>query len=132
MTFNQIVQILKQGEKYTVVGFTDFGYPYSIQFRLIKAEVESYAQYDESLNLIFRKKNARKHNSCLVFLPKQEFIIWEGWVNPDVDMWKGNKEIKEDMIIREALFPFDHQYLKNAIESVDKDPIIIYGYKYKS
>mgnify|MGYP001367553671 CR=1 FL=1 len=132
MTFNHIAQILKQGEKYTAVSFTEFGYPFSVQFRLVNAVVEPYAQYDEVLKLIIKKKGAKKYDSLLMCCPYQKLIIWEGWVNPDVDMWKGRVEVKEDVIIREALFAFDPRYLKYAIESVDKDPIIIYGYKYKN
>lgn len=113
------------GEKFTLVSFTEFGFPYTLQFKLKKIDVVRYAQYPHALELVFRKKQARTDRR-MVFLPGQEILIWRGWVDPDVDMWKGGTERYGDVTVNTGLNSFDDKYLKIAKFSVGRLPDIEY------
>ena len=68
----------KTGEKFTIVGETDFGGHYYLHVRAYSARIVPYAQYKESLVLYFHKKGARSV-SGLRFYGTRPFALFSGW-----------------------------------------------------
>lgn len=102
-------------KKATIVGFHMLGLPYMIHVTLLDAKIGNYAQYSESVVIYFKEKGKRKPSGCRVNSRNDGgCIIYEGWVNPDVEPFpitteRGNKQ---------SLSSFSDQYLVTAINSL--------------
>lgn len=107
------------GKKYTFVGFSEFGFPFSIQFVLIDVQVKKYAQYENIPHLIIRPKNCRSLRIKRIF-PEDRFIIWEGWVKPNVNIW----ESTENGMSQSRHLSFSSGYLRDALVSVAQEPVL--------
>lgn len=114
------------GNKYTLVGFGEFGFLYQIQMTLKEVRVEPYAQYPVSYVLVFvpeRKRSARQ----VRFYDDRKFIVWDGWVYPNTEMYV-RKQVKlydsQPVTIQESWTCFDQRYLTRAKLSVEQAPII--------
>lgn len=117
---------LEAGKKYTLVGFSEFGFPYQIQMKLIGVRYEPYAQYADSYLLIFKREGGRKE--CMIrFYDIKQFIIWDGYVYPTTDMYVKRNAIqyaegKVDTM--QSWVCFDPRYMERAIMTVDQPPFI--------
>lgn len=120
---------LKQGKKYTIVGFSGAGDVYGKTFRLINIRHESFSQHpDAYLLLIFSvvRQTIRLH-------PNKQFIIWDGEVNPKCDLEVGSYLINHARGIlagaptQKMLTQwknYDPRYMYRALESVKEEPLI--------
>lgn len=125
--FNELEALQsEQEEKFTLLSFCEFGLPYVIQFRLVKAEVDSYAQYDEAFFITARKKRAR-NPILLRFLPHEEFVIWKGWINPNLRIYDIKSETSFVQVRRGRYSSFDNRYLLDCLEATQEAPIIRKG-----
>ncbi|GAA0854114.1 hypothetical protein ABER99_20520 [Paenibacillus glucanolyticus] len=128
MSFQEIVKILKDSSKYTILMFDDLtGFPISIQITLSKAAIASFAQYPEALYLDYRVKR-RRTNSQFVFLPNKSFIIWDGHIDVDTNMWgKWTRPSVASINVRRSKYnKLDKQYLVDGVNSTEQQPIIEY------
>lgn len=110
---------LKAGQKYTFVGYNDFGFVYCQQITLEKAEEKPYAQYEKVLFLTYRAKKQRIFRRKVI-LPCDRFIIWEGWVSPNVNIWGPT----ENGVSRSKFLSFSSEYLEEALASVEQKPVL--------
>lgn len=108
------------GKKYTFVGFSEFGFPLSIQFVLNEIQIKKYAQYENIPHLIIRPKKCRSLRVKRIF-PEDKFIIWEGWINPNVNMWDTSDK---NGFAQSKFISFSDGYLKEALTSVEQNPIL--------
>ena len=112
---------LKEGQRYTVVKMGDMGFCYSVQLELVEKRVEPWAQYAESVLLIFKQKSKRNLRQ-LRFVERDDFLVYEGWVEANTEMF-----VEEDnsgpMTIK-SLASCDIEYLLRAKRSVAKAPLI--------
>ncbi len=117
---------LKVGEKYTLAMMGDMGFVFSRQFIFHSLEFGKYAQYTDSVKLIFKEK--RKCNlAAITFYERKSFAIWAGFVEPNTDIYGGAKE-EGGLIIQESKYlSCDSQYFTDALKSVDQKPFILYS-----
>ncbi|WP_145949574.1 hypothetical protein [Paenibacillus sp. Y412MC10] len=127
MSFKDIAKKLEECRKYTLMMIDDLtGFPVSIQLTVNKAVVEPYAQYPEALHLNYRAKR-RRSDSTLVFLPNRSFIIWEGHINVDSNMWGNASRTASGVITRRAKYrPNDKRFLSEGVASTDMVPCVDY------
>lgn len=117
---------LKTGAKYTLVGFSEFGFPYQVQMILSRIVIEPYAQYPVSYLLIFKQQGKRKERQ-IRFYDMKKFIVWEGWVYPNTEMYvsRSLKDYESGPVeISKSWVCFDQRYLTCALLSVDREPFI--------
>ena len=120
--FNQLTTLSK-GERYTLVTMSDFGIGvHSTQFTLEDVKVSHYAQYSESVQLIFKIKGTRKLRG-LRFHGSKSFAIWKGWQNVNTEAFTV-PHISNGFICRESRYSsFDDRYLTDAIASAPIAPL---------
>lgn len=114
----QFLEKIEVEQKYTMVGMTEFGFPYSMNVKITKVINQPYAQYRESTIIYYIKKGKRKAQGIRV-LPHNTLVIYKGWIEPKVDMFPDTSGI--------SLGCFDRKYMKIAIDSVKNVPLIVYG-----
>lgn len=104
---------LESGKRYTVFGMSEWGFPYQMHITLLEVQFTSYAQYNEAVKIIFKRKGGRSvygktyygSNTCFVF---------EGWVTVDTEMFKGGNT---------SYASFDDRYMEEALASVNQKPV---------
>ena len=110
---------LKKEEKITIVGMTDFGFPYSRQARFVAYKEEPYTQYKKSCVVYYKIKNKRNITESRVY-GDNKILVYRDWVNVNTEMFSNNSNLSKKC--------FDSQYLIDAENSVkDQKPIIING-----
>ena len=127
MNYQEISKKLVPGKKYTLVAMSEFGFPYKVHMTLVEAKVEPYAQYKESLVIYFKKARGRRVYGVR-FYGIKEFLIWEGFVNPDTNMYGQVEDRGDGVIVKTSRYRcFDSRYLYDAIESMKTKPVVAYG-----
>lgn len=120
--FNELTTLSK-GERYTLVTMSDFGIGvHSMQFTLEDIKVSSYAQYSESVQLIFKIKGTRKLRG-LRFYGSKSFAIWKGWQDINTEAFTASTETEVFTISKSLYLSFDEQYLTDAIASAPIAPL---------
>jgi hypothetical protein len=112
---------LHPGQKYTIWGLSEFGFPYTRQITLQSAEISKYAQYREAVKLVFKIKGKRSMSGLWV-LPIHDFIVYDGWVTVDANPYKKVTE-QNGVTVSETHLSFDGHYLKNARNSITAEPV---------
>lgn len=117
---------LEAGKRYTLVGMGEFGFPYQVQMVLEEVRVEPYAQYPESILLIYKQRNKRSLRQ-IRFYGNKGALVWDGWVFPDTEMYR-TKEFKDydsgAALVQRSFRCFDPRYFIVARNSVSSTPII--------
>jgi hypothetical protein len=113
---------LNAGEKYTIVRYGEMGFVFAVQLIVNAFEVKPYAQYRESVYLIFRKKGARKA-SAMRFFPNDDYLVYSGWVEVNTSMFVSISVSASGMTCRTSLLSCDREYLHIAKRSVPAAPI---------
>lgn len=123
MNYGSVVDKLDVGKQYTLVSMGEFGFPYAIQMKLTGVEATKYAQYDDAVQIDFIVKGKRKETG-IRFYGSKKLVIWEGFVNPNVEMY-GAAKVSNGMTVRESKWSsFDPRYIQTAINSVEQTPIV--------
>lgn len=112
---------LEKGKRYTLVGMTEFGFPYKVQFTLESVEYGTYAQYREAVTLRFKQKNKRKISGTR-FYGLKECLVYEGWVEPKTDMWANADDLGDG--VKRSMASFDTRFMQIAKNSI-KAPALI-------
>jgi len=117
---------LVPGKRYTLCAMAEFGFPYACRMTFTSVNVHPWAQYPETY-LIRCLPKRKKIPMGLRFYDIKDLIIWEGWVEPKVDMYVRRSVMDSDygpVTVRESLRCFDRKYLRIALESVKQKPLI--------
>ena len=130
MITEEIFQKLGQlvvGKQYTIVSFSEFGFPYAYRFKLVKIWFAPYAQHNKACWMHILPVGKRKAREITLYDIKQ-FIIWEGYVYPRIDMYVAqsvNDYGTGAVVTRKSLTCFDPEYMRIALYSVRTlDPVI--------
>lgn len=120
--FNELT-VLEKGERYTLLMMSDFGIgAHSMQFTLEDIKVSPYAQYSESVHLVFKLKGTRKLRG-LRFYGSKSLAIWKGWQNIATETFTA-PTVSGDFIVRKSRYSsFDKRYLTDAIEGAVSAPL---------
>jgi hypothetical protein len=123
--FSNVVQELSQGRKVTIIKFSEFGFPIVFNTVINHVKVESWAQYKETLNIIHKPKRKRSLYSNRI-LPDNELIVYDGWLNIDVDALTSDTIKQNDHItVKQSRYGcFDDNYLTDVINSINQKPIV--------
>lgn len=113
---------LKPGQKYTFVKMGDMGFPFALQLQLIDQKIEPYAQYAESVVLIFKLKGKRNLRQIRI-IGRDDYLVYEGWVPINTEMYVEEEKVG-DMTVRRSLSSCDIEYLLRAKRSVAQVPLI--------
>jgi hypothetical protein len=126
--FEKVVHEVKSGEKYTLFGFNEFGFPFSQHVVIDKAYIGKYAQYDNALYIVYKPKRKRTWYKKVI-TPNNTMVIWEGWHNVQDNMYKESEEIN-GVVIQMSLNCFDKTYLHDALKSVSVEPLAVIDQDY--
>lgn len=125
MVYEKAVQDIQTGEKYTLFGFNDFGFPQTTHTVIEKISIEKYAQYDNALFIVHRPKRKRTSYRKVV-LPDNTLYIYKGWIDVESEMYGKAEHRENGTIIRTSQFSsFDKGYINKGINSVSNKPIAI-------
>lgn len=114
---------LKPGLQYTLVKYGEIGFVFAVKMTLAEIRVESYAQYPETTMLVFKQKGKRKLRG-LRLMPRDRFIIWEGWVDPNVDIYARTVDTSFGPNTGfESFLSFSEEYMTRALASVPAPPL---------
>ncbi|MNW53039.1 hypothetical protein D3C74_305820 [compost metagenome] len=123
----EVSERLEINHKYTLLFFDDLtGFPVAIQLTMMKVFVAPAAQYEEALYLTIRLKKHRRATEIII-IPNKTFIIWEGYINIDTNMW-GKATRTKDCLIRKMTKcgKDDECILNDGLKSAEKEPFIVY------
>ena len=74
---------LVPGQHYTMIYLGEFGFPACLRMTFHGAKLDTYAQYDDAVNLTFTPYRARQKRR--MFLYNRSFLIYAGWRDLDVN-----------------------------------------------
>lgn len=117
---------LKKGAKYTIVRSGGMGFVFSVCCVLEEVRVEPYAQYPETFLLVVKPQRKRSLVGYRVYNSpgRGELVIWEGYENPNVDMFGPARPSVTGMVVRESRYSScDPRYMIDAFNSVSKEPV---------
>jgi hypothetical protein len=118
-----ILTTLEKDQRYTIATMNEFGIGINaIQITLDNVTVSPYAQYSESVQLIFKIKGTRKLRG-LRFHGSKFFGIWQGWHEIKNEAFSA-PTISNGLVCKKSLYlSFDKQYLIDAINSTVVTPL---------
>lgn len=123
--YQEIASKLEIGKMYTIWKYGEFGFPVCLQFKLTKTEVKPYAQYRESLVIMFIQKGKRKERGIRLHGDANRFAIWEGLVNPNAEMYNNPETYNGVTITKSFGMSFSPEYMDRALASVPQKPLIV-------
>lgn len=84
------------GDRLTLVMMNGAGFPCVVHITLEKAEIRKYAQYDNALDLLFKKRGGRTLNR-IIYHDGSSFAVFDGWSTPGealpVSFWSFDKNL---------------------------------------
>ncbi|QDX94726.1 hypothetical protein EEL30_22045 [Brevibacillus laterosporus] len=125
--FEKVVNEVISGERYTLFGFNEFGFPNAQHVVIKEAEVKKYAQYDYALYITFKPKGKRTWYQT-VFTPRKTLVIWKGWQNVADEMYATDKIA--GIVTQTSYSCFDEKYLYQGLNSVSEEPLVILNEDY--
>lgn len=122
--YEAAAKVIKPGEKYTLFGYNEFGFPVTLHTRIHKAYLGSYVQYNNMLYIEHQPKRKRSIYKQPL-LPYQTYYLWEGWLDlNNENFWE--VEHKGDVTITSSKhLSFDKQYLRDQVKKINIKPIAI-------
>ncbi len=115
---------LKPGHKYTLVYFTEFGFPVAQKITFSSMSFTTYAQHSDVVKLVFtpfrkRSKYSRRFYNC-------SLMIFEGW--QDMDESVTDEIIRDDgeiKVMKSKYTCFSASYIED-LEKIFTNPVMIY------
>jgi hypothetical protein len=124
--YNEIASKLEIDKTYTIFSYNDFGFAYAFTFKLVKVEVKPYAQYRESMVIHYIRKGKRKAQGVRFHGDINRFAIWEGIVNPNVEMFNAPVSYSNGVTVQRSYgMSFSPCYMETALKSVPQEPMIL-------
>lgn len=118
--FHALTQ-LEKGQKYTLLTQGFLGVV-AIQIILYEVRVGPWAQYSESVELIFKPK-AKRNLRGLRFHGRESCVVWQGWIEVDTDPFRASEKSLDGVTIQQSRYlSFDSRYFTDAIASVSAAP----------
>ncbi|MEK4006364.1 hypothetical protein [Paenibacillus sp. FSL H3-0333] len=128
--FTEVASTIQPGQKVTIVKFSEFGFPYAVNTTIDSLVVKPYAQHKDSLYVTHKPKGKRKLWRD-VFHPFQDFIVYDGWLNIDIDsLTKKVVSSNSTMTIIQGNYNcFDRRYLSDIVSAVSQSPLVAFNVK---
>lgn len=106
---------LKAGCKYTLVYYSDFGFPVSVQITFDSMKICGYAQYDDAVLLFFKQKGKRKIIGKY-FYGYKKLAIYEGWKELPEDFSFNTIRTGSDYTLKKSKYTsFDDRYFSDSV-----------------
>lgn len=115
---------MKPGERYTLLRFSEFGFPVVHKFTLHEVRCTTYAQYGDVASL--RITPYRKRSLCALTLYNQSFAIFKGWQDLDSNLW--NETVRKGngiKVERTKYACFDYRFFEEC-QTALKNPLVVY------
>lgn len=115
---------LVYGQHYTMLRFSEFGFPQAVPFTLCKVMFGTYAQHSDVVILKLRRKGCRSDQS--IVLDSGSVMIFRGWQSLDPNSTV--KVLQNTDTVRTTISKydcFDHRFLEDA-EKTLKDPAVVF------
>lgn len=114
---------LELGKRYTVLVDNEMGFGVSaVQITLDSIRVGRYAQYDNCITLVFKRKGARSLVG-MAFYGSKSFAIFAGWVELNTDPF-GPSEDQGIITVRKMKYAScDERFMSDAIASAKAAPL---------
>lgn len=119
------VSELETGRKVTMIKFSEFGFPQLIQTVIDSVKFDLYAQYNNALYISHKPKRKRS-NYTEVVLPHQEVMIYDGWIDFDIDS-VSHITIKssQSVTVRQSKYTsFDPQFMIDLRSTLSIIPLV--------
>ena len=116
---------LQIGKRYTIVRQGGMGFVFASHVEITDVKNEPYAQYTESIRLVFKLKGKRNLRE-MRFLPRDPYLVWEGWQVVNTEMYVESSQ-ENGFTVRKSLASFDPESFARAKRSVSHLPIIEYS-----
>ena len=129
MTDKKVFEQLQEGQKVTIFKCNDFGFPYTLQTKIEKVEYKDYAQY-KSIPCIQHRPKRKRTSYVIKFTDNEKTLIFDGWVDINVDMWATSNTNSNGVTTRRSLQCFDNGYFDIAMKQAAQlniKPIIHYN-----
>lgn len=114
---------LEIGKRYTLLVNSEMGLGVAaVQLTLEETRAGHYAQYDDAVEVIFKKKGARNLRA-INFHGNKSYAIFDGWITVNTDPF--GPVIKDGPIShqRSKYLSFDDRYMTDAIASAGVPPL---------
>ena len=106
---------LKPGKKYTLVYYSDFGFPVSVQMTYDSMKICGYAQYEDAVLLYFKQKGKRKIVGKY-FYGYKKLAIYEGWKELPYGFLFETIRTEPDYTLQKSKYTsFDDRYFSDSI-----------------
>jgi len=114
---------LERGQQYTLLVMSGFGIgAIAMRITLEDVKVSAYAQYPESVQVIFKQKGKRALQG-MRFHGSTSVAVWNGWQDIDTNAFTA-PTISNGFVCRSGRYlSFDSRYLTDAIASAAASPI---------
>jgi hypothetical protein len=120
---------LVEGEKYTIMCMSDFGFPVTIKCKIIGVEYTTYAQHSDVVKVCCIPYKSRKARAYLFY--SGSVIIFKGWQELKEEDTYNIEEVRENCIMRRSKYGcFDPRYFEDVLKKL-KNPVVVYK-EYKS
>lgn len=114
---------LESGKRYTVLVESEMGFGVSaVQITLDSIRVGRYAQYDNCVTLVFKRKGARSL-AGMAFYGSKSFAIFEGWVELNTDPFGPAEDQGPVTVKRMKYASCDERFMSDAISSAKTAPL---------
>lgn len=115
---------LKPGHKYTLVYFSEFGFPVAQKITFDSMSLTTYAQHSDVVKLVFTPYRKRSKYSRRFY--NSSLMIFEGW--QDMDESATNEILKDDgqiKVTKSKYSCFSASYIED-LEKLFTNPVMIY------
>lgn len=119
-----MLNVLKN-RRVVLYSIDDLGIPVTYHTTVNYACIKDYAQHKEALFLVHTPKGKRKQRIHLT-LPHNDLVIYDGWVNLDIERKTMNIEDKGNVIVKQGKYlSFDKRYISDVIEQTPIQPLLV-------
>src|SRR5574343_223616 len=127
--FANAVAAIKEGEFVTVIKSGDFGFVNVFQAKVVSAEHTKYAQYQNSIKLVFRQPRQKK-NRCVHLHEGTKFLILQGKHDIKNDIFGTPEDRGNGVTISRGLYSAcDDRWFTDAVARAEGIERIIYNDK---
>ena len=103
---------LREGEKYTILTCSEFGFPIAEKFTFHSIECCTYAQYNDAIELTITPY--RRKNKSTITLYNNSFIILYGWHDlTEADIYNTIRETDKIKTMMSKYVSFDSNYIED-------------------
>lgn len=121
---NAKLNTLNQGDKITICGMGEFGFPYVIQAKFERAEVKPWAQYDTTISFVFTPKGKRNARGLRIY-DNTRITIYKDWIDLKDNGFTESKNEENGVTISASRYSsFDHRYINDIKKQTNIEPFV--------